>query len=412
MLYSWERETLEEIAHQRIMDTFKELSFSVKKRAFGDKIQTTYVELFNLNQQIESFGVGKGKYNELGALFEALEHYTLENMPMKECDYFSSHHIAKNPIFNGERVMQLIVEEPDQQLLCKKYYALNNTQQHVWYPFFIANPHYMQHPIETDTYQYQKVQRYSSNSGTAIGSTLHEAIIHATNEVIERDAFSLFLLRHFYYDMPDHTLNIIHPNTLPSSLKETIVHAEEELQEEIILLNITTEVAIPTILAVTKNKKHTGIFGLGTSLYPEYAILRSITELVQVNHIASANIGDELAHREHFLNQLQPYPRHYACAEMNMCSVFNQFPATYVSFEDFPRFSERNLILYIEEMQERLHQQHFSIYYSPVKEFSNGIKIIHVLIPQMERFLLITNGQLVFPSERGMKKNLKLQSSL
>lgn len=31
MLYSWERETLEEIAHQRIMDTFKELSFSVKK---------------------------------------------------------------------------------------------------------------------------------------------------------------------------------------------------------------------------------------------------------------------------------------------------------------------------------------------------------------------------------------------
>ncbi|ENQ3108870.1 bacteriocin biosynthesis protein SagD, partial [Bacillus cereus] len=84
----------------------------------------------------------------------------------------------------------------------------------------------------------------------------------------------------------------------------------------------------------------------------------------------------------------------------------------YVSFEDLPRFSERNLILYIEELQERLHQQHFSIYYSPVKEFSNGIKIIHVLIPQMERFLLITNGQLVFPSERGMKKGLKLQSSL
>ena len=41
------------------MDTFKELSFSVKKKAFGDKIQTTYVELFNLNQQIESFGVGR-----------------------------------------------------------------------------------------------------------------------------------------------------------------------------------------------------------------------------------------------------------------------------------------------------------------------------------------------------------------
>lgn len=114
-----------------------------------------------------------------------------------------------------------------------------------------------------------------------------------------------------------------------------------------------------SLLAVTKNKKHTGIFGLGTSLYPEYAILRSIAELVQVNHIASANIGDELAHREHFLNQLQSYPRHYACAEMNMCSVFNQFPTTYVSFEDLPRFSERNLILYIEELQERLHQQHF-----------------------------------------------------
>ncbi|OLR26103.1 YcaO-like family protein [Bacillus cereus] len=76
-------------------------------------------------------------------------------------------------------------------------------------------------------------------------------------------------------------------HTFPSELQTLMHNIIGEIGENIILLNITTETNIPTILAVNSNENMPYI-GLGTSLYLEYAITRAITELVQTCHMTRA----------------------------------------------------------------------------------------------------------------------------
>ena len=132
--------------------------------------------------------------------------------------------------------------------------------------------------------------RYNTN-GLASGNTLEEAILHATFEVIERDAWSLAEDRQ--YAKAD---VVVDSDSVPGRMIESF----REKGVEIHLKDITSDVGVTTIGAaaddvVTKDPEMLTI-GVGTHLDPEIAAIRAITEVAQsrATHKEGAKVNAEL----------------------------------------------------------------------------------------------------------------------
>ncbi len=128
--------------------------------------------------------------------------------------------------------------------------------------------------IHPNPFSYPTLFRTSSN-GIASGNTLEEALFYALTEVIERDAWSLVETTR---------------NTGPK-LTDLPPRAAEMLAKftaagvEVTLRNITSDVGIPTIAAVSddielKDSRLLTI-GMGTHTNPEIAMIRALSEVAQ-----------------------------------------------------------------------------------------------------------------------------------
>lgn len=117
--------------------------------------------------------------------------------------------------------------------------------------------------------------RYNTN-GLVSGNTIEEAILHATFEVIERDAWSLAEDREIA-----NADVVVEPDSVPGRLLEAFHKQDVEIR----LKDITTDVGVTTIGAAsddvrTKDPEMLTI-GVGTHLDPEIAAVRAITEVAQ-----------------------------------------------------------------------------------------------------------------------------------
>lgn len=194
-------------------------------------------------------------------------------------------------------------------------------------------------------------------------------------------------------------LQIMDIHTFPSELQTLMHNAVSEIGENIILLNITTETNIPTILAVSSNESIPYV-GLGTSLYLEYAITRAITEFVQTCHMTREFPEQASEERVAILEALEEYPQHYRCAEFQTQRLWDA-ESRHVSFDSICSFPHQSLEKYMQELEIRLNDCGFDIYYSILASFDNNIHIVNTLIPNMERFCLNYEGYFVLPSNRG-----------
>ena len=117
--------------------------------------------------------------------------------------------------------------------------------------------------------------KYHTN-GLASGNNMEEAVLHATFELVERDAWSIAEYRNL--PVPD---VIADPDSLPGKL--IVKFAEHGV--EVHLKDLTCDTGIPTIGAAaddvaTKDPEMLTI-GVGTHLDPEIAAVRAITEVAQ-----------------------------------------------------------------------------------------------------------------------------------
>ena len=113
-------------------------------------------------------------------------------------------------------------------------------------------------------------------NGIAAGNTMEEAVLHATFELIERDAWSIAEYRNT--PVPD---VVIDPDSVPGQLLEKFKAQGVEIH----LKDLTSDVGVTTIGAAsddvrTKDPEMLNI-GVGTHLNPEIAAIRAITEVAQ-----------------------------------------------------------------------------------------------------------------------------------
>lgn len=117
----------------------------------------------------------------------------------------------------------------------------------------------------------------TNTNGLASGNTLEEAIFHGLCEVIERDAWSLVEMKRTF--PKDLVIEIEDP------LLEDFLNRFKESEIEIVFKDITSDIKLPTILAVIDDLRLKDptlmVMGMGTHIDPKVALYRAITEAAQ-----------------------------------------------------------------------------------------------------------------------------------
>lgn len=377
------------------------LSLNYRILVLGHQRKTIICRLYDQGLNQVSQGVGKGPFEQalVGALFEALEHYITTYKPdhhnwSVESSYFFSG-IKK---MNEERVIRLLAEAPEAKLAVRSY-ASRDRSESIKYPVFITDPAYpQQQRYADDSYSYDSLLRYSSNSGTATGSSFLEAYIHATNEVVERDAFSEFLVSNFYAPSQS-PLRLLDCHSLPSNISLIIENAAKELDADVSIIDITNRLRIPSYIACIR-KFHNGIpiFGCGTSLDPLHAVVRSIDELVQCFHVRTALPGVDTG-----INLLQEetkkYPRLYRCFAFDIASRMAEVGIEKTSIR--PLFNAQyTLDEYCLRVEEEISLSGNEVYAAVRCSMPSGTTAVTALIPGSDRFFNVTLGSVVLPSKQ------------
>nr|SBO93312.1 Streptolysin S biosynthesis protein D (SagD) [Nonomuraea gerenzanensis] len=345
-------------------------------------------------------GMGKGARDEarLGALFEAIEHHLTgpAGFDPDEVEPAVPAALATGPL-RAEACAPLLTTMPGRRMACRRYHALLGADDAL-VPLFLSAPWYLEAgaaPLREragDDSDYTDLMRYSCNSGSAVGLTTAEAVLHALNEAIERDALSLLLVRAF---LCGHRCRpaIVDPETLPPDAARAYAVAAELTESPVHLLDITSDLGVPTMLAYTApTPHHPHRRGTGTSLSPAHAAWRALTELVQTT------LGEELGGARGDPAALDAHPALAACGRFELTAALRR--ARVVPFPGAgPVLGPPGAQL--RAVAARLAVRGFRVYVRAPRALPGGVVAVHVMVPGLERFMLVTDGNLVVPGPRG-----------
>ncbi|WP_327590981.1 YcaO-like family protein [Nonomuraea sp. NBC_00507] len=348
--------------------------------------------------------MGKGRPEEarVGALFEALEHYLTgpAGFDPATVEPAAPAGVAAG-VLREDACAPLLGSMPGRRMACLRYRALGEGQETL-VPLFLSAPWYVEtgaarlRELARDDCDYVHLMRYSCNSGSAVGVTAAEALLHALNEVIERDALSLLLVRAFL-GRGSFQPRQIDPDTLLPGLARAYATAGELTGSSVYLLDITSDVGVPTMLAYTApTSRHPHRRGAGTSLSPAYAAWRALTELIQTTLGENLSRSGALARDD--LSGLAAHPALYACGRFDLTG-----PLRKARVVPFPQATEvagapgGQLRTVVTKLAAQGHQP----FCRTVRALPGGVIAVHVMVPAFERFMLVTDGNLVIPGRRG-----------
>jgi ribosomal protein S12 methylthiotransferase accessory factor len=391
-----ERELTLEQAEQRILADMEALGLSVETRMLGQRLVTVQAAVSAPGQPCIARGAGKGYPlpARIGALYETLEHYLSERFNSSDIEYLPTRYFSETPLFADDTVLSLITAQHNAVTACRTFTdAITHTS--FYYPMALCIPGYSRQPLAQDTTNYRALQRYASNSGTAIGASDNEAILHAANECIERDAVSLFLLDQFYYEHHSPLRRVARPSD-HDVLGRLWSDAEAEIGSYIVLIEISTEFLARTFLAFsTAANILPRVFGSGCSLDARHGAWRALTELVQLHHAVSE---PELSNAQ---RHLTPFPRLLRCLRFDPCPLLNLCEQQTVALPD--SVPEPPLAEQIQRLAKDLHGHGRSLGVSRLHQTTLGTTLVNVVIPGLERFFVVSSGNVVVAQARGRR---------
>ena len=396
-----ERERPLNKAHQQILYELNRLNLQADIAEYGDRPAFAHVQLRSILAERYSSGSGKGyKHAALvGALYEALEHYLIEHHYQDTHIHYQSNSYFKQLGFLfDDSLLDLITQQSPCTLACR-HYSNPLDGKSFSYPLILTQPHYADSPLPEDHFDYRALRRYSSDSGTAIGATHDEAVLHGINECIGRDAVSLFLLAHFYYghDVPLHR---VLPVDSASPLGQLWHDVERQLDTEVVVLTISSEFAAKTYLAFTRTEyPHASVFGSGTSLNAHSALSHALSELVQL-HLATQHeaVRQSLVEAQH---NLAAFPRLQRCQLFDTHYLLSR-PYSWVALpadEALPSL-RRQITRLAQDL--RAHRRELGV--CTLYRSESGTSLVSVVIPGLERFFIVGSGNVVVPQARGLAR--------
>ncbi|WFE24813.1 YcaO-like family protein [Solwaraspora sp. WMMD791] len=398
-------------AHQRGTAAAAELDLRVDCTAVLDGDPAVWTAtLWRGDDPVPSgLGLGKGSSAtaQVGAVFEALEHHLsgLQGLADGGTTLRRAGEISRDATLRRDVALALLGELPDGPMGCLPFRVVTSGAE-VDVPLFLSVPDYLDEEADPlreslgDHYDYTGVSRYSCNNGWAAGTDPVEAAVHALNETIERDALSLLLIDQFLGRRRS-PLVLIDTETLPDDLAALVSAAQTITGQRLHLIDMTTDLGVPAIFAYlpTPDGGPARIRGCGASLSRHYAIARAVSELVQV-HLASSlgNIHSAFAAMTPVRHDwTRPYPTLHACYRSDLRTRLAD--ATVVPYRDTeaPATAAGHLDALVDILSRRgftpLQRDHY---------VTGNLAVVNIFVPGLERFMLVTDGQVVVPGARGM----------
>ena len=392
-------------AREFIANTLAKEKIEWRIETVGKYVKTTKCELYDYDGNYLAFGYGKGCLNSCitGAVFEAAEHYFCQFNVAKNNNVFysSSHSFINETILTKSLPISILQEQSDGVLPFLEYINLMTGEKHN-YPLALSNPGYVDfidsiNPI--DTFDYSKLERYCTNSGTAIGCNFTEAAIHGILEAVERDTISKFLINSFIKNEFT-ALRLILNNSLPPLLLQLKCDAEKEVEHDILIFEFENKYGIPVFCSILKESKYIlEIAGYGCSLSRIHALERSLYELVQCYHAITKFYPEtNLQHDNNIISKLNRFKIHQKCAKMKLWELCNEIGYTNIEFSKTANFeASSNINKYLEDIKNIIGSKNIGgVFSSVVNNLANGVSIVHSFIDGQDPFFSVTEGCLVF----------------
>ncbi|MBB5895568.1 YcaO-like family protein [Kutzneria kofuensis] len=241
-------------------------------------------------------GLGRGDREtaRVGALFEALENYLsgLDGLRNRQVRLREAHEVATGPLAADPLVARL-AEGPARELGCMRYQALDGSDD-VDVPVFLTIPEYggaqgepARLTIE-DFYDYSTTGARVEASGWAAGSYAAEALVHAVNETVERDALAQLVAEQLISDHA-RALRVVDPASLPDDLADLLITAADRSGRSVHLIDMTSDLDVPAFYAFQAPEPGCRPVAAGSAaaLSSRVAASRALTELIQFQSTAT-----------------------------------------------------------------------------------------------------------------------------
>jgi ribosomal protein S12 methylthiotransferase accessory factor len=359
------------------------LNLRASDEAHGVDLQTYRCQLIDDENQAIFYGFGKGLglQSKVSAYYEALEHYAV-------------HRFAQEAAANQDNYKTL---HPYEHALPCVALSDIQTNEALSYPVFMLDPRYAKCKAEIDKMDYLPYAYRASDSGIASGSNMIEASIHALNELVERDAHSLFLIEAFIKNN-NQRIRLIDKATLPISQQDIVKKIEKQYHDDLMLFDITTEVGITVIYAsMTKQPVLIQPSGCGASLRAEYALERALLEALQPVHIYNEKLADN---QRQIMGQLSDFPLLLKAAVADVMALEYQ-KIDFNSLTDHA--GNLSLSDQLKTIIQKIETTGCKVFKIPIINLVGGFTCVKFLIPDFEQFHLVQTGKRILPSERGMQ---------
>lgn len=399
-----------DVALAKVVAAIDRQNLSAHVSVVDGEVSAAFVDLWQEGVEITS-GMGKGAPLEAltGAYFESLEHFaTLGQRHKHGYEIFRpSEFFAADPRLAGDRALQILADVPGIPVSCTTLTCLLS-EQDVLYPAFLTDPHFDPVRPELDLASRQHMasaRRYSSNSGAAIGGSEDEAILHGINEVVERDILSRALAARAFSLFNEIGQLLI--ESLPKELRLIVEAAAEATGTELAVLYLSRARELPTFLILGDTDDEPAYQGSGSCLCPFRAFRRAVTEYVQFakayeRRPKTRTFLKQAAMRMSNYKRLQPVvtPRwpHLGIGMHVKPIDFREICAGFapVTPERIPDNVPECLAVTLDVVQ----KSYTTILTGTIAEFGDDIVVKQVVIPQADRFFLVTSGMPVIPNIR------------
>lgn len=266
------------------------------------------------------------------------------------------------------------------------------------HPVFLRDGGYRNWPHPDDDRSFQPLWHYTSSAGYAAGATPHEALVHAVNELIERDAWSYQLARS-YFGMPGEgpELRVVDHGTLPAELRELTGTVEEVRRAPVLIVDITCDTGVPAyVVCDAERHEDVRLIGSGASPVRTYALQRALLEYLQVRTMFEHGPVDADTEAGQIATALARYPRHLAAARFDV----RQLPHEQRAFDaddGLPEAASPEQLL--RHLVDRLREMGVDVHHRVLTP-PGSVTVVDVVAPGLEMFDKARAGYPVLPTGR------------
>jgi ribosomal protein S12 methylthiotransferase accessory factor len=399
-----------EVAESTLMSELDKLGYQYKFKLAGNSVHACKCTIEDkITGDILASGNGKGDEitSRVGSLFEATEHLFSDyhSLDANAISFIDISDFCRDNSLCNTLPLATLKNVQSTAIPFLKHKAVHG-QNESFYPLGLACPNYLDLLLEddelkdNDSFNYARLEQYSSNSGTAIGMNAEEAIIHGLLEGIERTSLSKFLTNAFLLNKRG-SLRVIDPVTLPPNLQDVFERTEKELGSRVLTFEMPNQFGIPAYCCwMEQHQFRSGIVGFGCSLSREHAILRSLYEVAQYFLLSKHVFGFEwLANSgESNFSQLTGLPFHQKCVEFDLGLKCKELGYEFIDYKDLAQLQfSSDPQDYLRDLTNIVYAKGEVPYATTLNVLGSGINISHTFITGEDRFFNVKNGKSTFP---------------